>query len=308
MTSPHAPRRLVIASRESALALSQARHVQTRLQALYPRAVVEMFVTSQRARASDVTASGDGHAKDLHAALAEGRADVVVHALRDVPLTVGDEFVIAAIEARDDARDALLSMRYNALAALPPGAIVASTRSCCQLQLRERRPALDVRHVVIESGEAVRGLHDDRIHAIVMPVADAKSLGLGDLVCDLIDAADLLPAPGQGVLALQCRADRADVIASLAPLNDRATELAAIAERAFAHALAGGSQTPLAAHAAWQEGSLWLRGLIGTSDGARVVRGEREREIVDADDAHALGAELADDLLTHGAGRLIVND
>jgi hydroxymethylbilane synthase len=127
-------------------------------------------------------------------------------------------------------------------------------------------------------------------------------------VCDLIDAADLLPAPGQGVLALQCRADRADVIASLAPLNDRATELAAIAERAFARALAGGSRTPLAAHAAWQDGSLWLRGPIGTSDGARVVRGEREREIVDADDAHALGAELADDLLTHGAGRLIVKD
>lgn len=309
MTSPHAPRRLVIATRESALALSQARHVQTRLQALYPRAVVEILSTPHGARVSERSSPcGNSHGKGLEAALAEGRADALVLALKDVPLSLAEGYVLGAIEARDDARDALVSMRYASLASLPQASIVACARACCELQLRQRFPALDVRHVGIDSGDAVRELRDGRLQAIVLPLADAKSLGLGDLVCELIDPADILPAPGQGVLALECRADRADVIAALAPLNDRATELAAMAERGFAHALAGGSETPLAAHAEWQEGSLWLRGLIGTRDGKRVIRGEREREIVDADAAHALGAELADELLTHGAGRLIVND
>ena len=129
-----------------------------------------------------------------------------------------------------------------------------------------------------------------------------------NLVCELIDPAESLPAPGQGMLVLECRADRADVIAALAPLNDTATLLAATAERAFVRALAGGSETPLAAHASWQEGSLWLRGLIGTRDGRHVIRGQRDREIVDSSEAEALGVELADEFLRQGAGRLIVND
>jgi hydroxymethylbilane synthase len=310
MTSPHAPRRLVIATRESALALSQARHVQTRLQALYPRAIVDLLVTSQGARGSDRSSPNGGHvhAKDLEAALADGRADVFAHALEDVPLRVSDGFVLAAIEARDDAREALVSMRHASLAALPADAIVACAGACCELQLRGRFPALDVRRYAIGSGDPVRELREGRFHAMVLPVADARFLGLGDLVCELIDPAELLPAPGQGVLAVECRADRGDVVAALAPLNDTATELAALAERGFAHALAGGRNTPLAAHAEWQEGSLWLRGLIGTRDGTHVIRGEQEQEIVDAAAAVALGTALADELLAHGAGRLLVDD
>ena len=121
MTSPHAPRRLVIATRESALALSQARHVQTRLQALYPRATIEMLVTPPGSRASERCSPGGGHGnpKALEAALADGRADVLAHALKDVPLSVSEGFVLAAIEARDDARDALVSMRHASFAALP---------------------------------------------------------------------------------------------------------------------------------------------------------------------------------------------
>ena len=309
MTPPHAPRRLVIATRESALALSQARHVQTRLQALYPRAAIEILVQPRAARASDRSpGNGDGHARELEAALAEGRADVLVHALKDVPLEVADEFVLGAIEARDDARDALIAMRYGSLGSLPHAAIVACGSACCELQVRERFPSLDVRGFAGDSSEAGQALREGRFAAMVLPVADAKALGLGDFVCELIDPADILPAPGQGVLALECRADRADVVAALAPLNDIATQLAAMCERGFARALAGGSRTPLAAHATWQEGSLWLRGLIGRHDGTRVIRGERAREIVDIGDAYDLGADLADELLTHGAGRLIVND
>ena len=310
MTPPHAPRRLVIATRESTLALSQARHVQTRLQALYPRAVIEFLVTPQAARTSErISRGGDhGRARELESALAEGRADILVHALKDIPLEVPDEFVLAAIEARDDARDALTSMRHASLASLPRAAVVACAGACSELQVRERFPALDVRPVASDACDVARELREGRFDAMVLPVADAKSLGLGDFVRELFDPADILPAPGQGVLALECRADRGDVIAALAPLNDTATQLASMAERGFARALAGGSGTPLAAHATWQEGSLWLRGLIGTHDGRRVIRAEHAREIVDVADAYALGVDLADELLTHGAGRLIVND
>ena len=143
MTPPHAPRRLVIATHDSALALSQARHVQTRLQALYPRAAIEILVQPRAARASDRSpGNGDGRARELEAALAEGRADVLVHALKDVPLEIADEFVLGAIEARDDARDALIAMRYGSLASLPHAAIVACGSACCELQVRERFPSL----------------------------------------------------------------------------------------------------------------------------------------------------------------------
>ena len=313
MTSPHAPRRLVIATRESALAMWRARHIQTRLQALYPRASVELLgMTAQGDRTADRSHASfpakSSLIREIEAALGEGRADLAVHSLKDVPIEVGDGFALAAIEARDDPRDALVSMRYTQLRALPSSAVVATASPCCEVQLRERYPSLHVRRLPIAASEPLRDLRDGHCDAMILAASDARCLGLGDFVGELIDPAESLPAAGQGMLAIECRADRPDVIAAVTPLNDTATLLAAIAERAFARALAGGSETPLAAHATWQEGSLWLRGLIATPDGRHVIRGEREHEVVDEADAEALGAGLADELLTHGAGRLIVND
>jgi hydroxymethylbilane synthase len=313
MTSPHAPRRLVIATRESALALWQARHVASRLEALYPRASIELVgITTQGDRILDrplAAIGGKGlFIKELEVAMVEGRADLAVHSLKDVPMDVAEGFALAAIEAREDPRDAFVSNRYATLASLPDGAIVGTSSLRREAQLRERFPSLDVQPLRGNVNTRLRKLDEGRYDAIVLAAAGLKRLALGDRIRDLIDAADSLPAPGQGALALECREDRNDVIAAVAPLNDTATALATIAERAFSRALSGSCHTPLAAHATWQEGTLWLRGLVASRDGRDVMRGEREAEVLDADAAATLGTVLAGELLTRGAARLIVGD
>jgi hydroxymethylbilane synthase len=313
MTPPHAPRRLVIATRESALAMWQARHVQARLQALYPRSTVELLgLTTQGDQILDrplAAIGGKGlFIKELEFAMADGRADLAVHSLKDVPMDMPEGFALAAICAREDARDAFVSHRYASLRGMPPGAVVGTSSLRREAQLRERHPALDVQPLRGNVNTRLRKLDEGRYDAIILAAAGLKRLGFGDRIRDLLDPADSLPAPGQGALALECRADRSDVIAALAPLNDRATALATTAERAFSRALSGSCRTPLAAHATWQEGTLWLRGLIASRDGAEVLRGEREAELVDADAADTLGTALAGEMLTRGAGRLIVAD
>lgn len=313
MTSPHAPRRLVIATRESALALWQARHIASRLEALYPRSTIELVgITTQGDRILDrplAAIGGKGlFIKELEVAMSEGRADLAVHSLKDVPMDVPDGFALAAIEAREDPRDAFVCNRHAKLSELPEGAVIGTSSLRREAQLRERFPTLDVKPLRGNVNTRLRKLDEGQYDAIVLAAAGLKRLGLGERIRDLIDPADSLPAPGQGALALECRADRADVIAALAPLNDTATALATAAERAFSRALSGSCHTPLAAHATWQEGTLWLRGLVASSDGRDVMRGEREAEVVDADAAATLGTVLAGEFLSRGAGRLIVSD
>jgi hydroxymethylbilane synthase len=310
MTPPHAPRRLVIATRESALAMWQARHVQGRLEALYPRARVELLgLTTQGDQILDrplAAIGGKGlFIKELEVAMAEGRADLAVHSLKDVPMEMPPGFVLAAIAAREDPRDAFVSNRYASLAELHAGAIVGTSSLRREAQLRERHPGLEVRPLRGNVNTRLRKLDEGQYDAIILAAAGLKRLGFGERIRDLIDPADSLPAPGQGALALECRADRPDVVAALAPLVDRATTLAVAAERSFSRALSGSCHTPLAAHATWQEGTLWLRGLIASQDGREVLRGERESQAVDAAGADALGNALAEEFLARGAARLI---
>jgi len=151
----------------------------------------------------------------------------------------------------------------------------------------------------------LRKLDEDQYAAIILAAAGLKRLGFGERIRALMEPDDSLPAPGQGALALECRADRGDVIAALAPLADLGTTLATTAERAFSRALSGSCHTPLAAYAEWEEGRLWLRGLLATRDGAATLRGEREAEVGDAEAASELGRDLADEFLARGAARFI---
>ncbi|HVE50940.1 MAG TPA: hydroxymethylbilane synthase [Casimicrobiaceae bacterium] len=309
----HPPRRLVIATRESPLALWQARHVQTQLQSLHPRAAIDLLgLTTQGDQILDrplAAIGGKGlFIKELEVAMSEGRADLAVHSLKDVPMDMPEGFVLAAICAREDARDAFVSNRYASLADLPPGSVVGTSSLRREAQLRERYPTLVVQSLRGNVNTRLRKLDEGRYDAIILAAAGLKRLGFSDRVRDLIDPTDSIPAPGQGALALECRADRADIIAALAPLNDTATAIAVTAERAFSRALSGSCRTPLAAYATWQEGTLWLRGLIASPDGSDVLRGEREAELADADAADTLGTLLAGDLLTRGAARLIPTD
>ena len=311
MTPPHVPHRLVIATRESALAMWQARHVQGRLAALYPRASVELLgLTTQGDQILDrplAAIGGKGlFIKELEVAMAEGRADLAVHSLKDVPMEMPPGFALAAIAAREDPRDAFVSNHFASLAELPAGAIVGTSSLRREAQLRERHAGLEVRPLRGNVNTRLRKLDEGQYDAIILAAAGLKRLGFGARIRDLIDPQDSLPAPGQGALALECRADRADVVAALAPLVDLASTLAVTAERAFSRALSGSCHTPLAAYATWQEGALWLRGLIASQDGREVLRGERKSQTLDAAGADALGNALAEEFLARGAARLIV--
>jgi len=311
MHATHLPRRLVIATRESALALWQAEHVRARLSALYPHAAIELLgVTTQGDRVVDrplATVGGKGlFIKELEIALGEGQADLAVHSLKDVPMEMQDGFVLAAIAAREDPRDAFVSNRYAALAALPERAVVGTSSLRREAQLRERYPTVRVTSLRGNVNTRLRKLDEGAYDAIILAAAGLKRLGLPDRIRALLEPDESLPAPGQGALALECRADRIDVIAALAPLADAGTTLATAAERAFSRALSGSCNTPLAAFAEWEEGRLWIRGLIARRDGGEVMRGEREAEVADVAEAAALGEGLADEFLARGGARFIV--
>lgn len=308
MTPTVAPRRLTIATRESALAMWQAGHVRAGLVALHPGTTVELLgLTTQGDRIIDRPLSAVGgkglFIKELEAALRDGRADLAVHSLKDLPMDLPEGFVLGAITAREDPRDALVANGHDTLDALPENAVVGTSSLRREAQLRERHPQLRIEPLRGNVNTRLRKLDDGGYTAIVLAAAGLKRLGLGLRIRALLDPDESLPAPGQGALAIECRSDRPDVIAALKPLVDPATTLATAAERAFSRALGGSCQTPLAGYAEWEEGRLWLRGLIASRDGRDVLRGEIASAVSEVADAEDLGRALADDFLSHGAHR-----
>ncbi len=311
MTAPFAPRRLTIATRESALALWQAEHVRAQLAARYRGTTVELLgITTQGDRIVDrplATIGGKGlFIKELENALREGRADLAVHSLKDMPMDVPEGFVLAAISAREDPRDAFVSNDHESIAELPAGAVVGTSSLRREAQLRERHPGVRIESLRGNVHTRLRKLDEGRYDAIILAAAGLKRLGLTTRIRALIDADESLPAPGQGALAIECRADRLDVQGAIAPLADRGTTLATAAERAFSRALGGSCHTPLAAYAEWEEDRLWLRGLIASRSGDDVMRGEMESVVTNVAEARTLGGALADQFLARGAHRLAV--
>ena len=310
MHAVHAPRRLVIATRESALALWQAEHVRTRLETLYPSTTIELLaLTTQGDRILDrplAAIGGKGlFVKELEQAMSDLRADLAVHSLKDVPMDLPDGFALAAIVAREDPRDAFVSNRYATLESLPNGATVGTSSLRREAQIRERYPALTVTSLRGNVNTRLRKLDAGQYDAMILAAAGLKRLGWGDRIRALLEPDDSLPAPGQGALAIECLSERDDIVAALAPLSDTGTLLATTAERAFARALSGSCTTPLAAYAQWEEGRLWLRGFVAHRDGSDALRGEQEAEVSDADEATALGVALADEFLARGAARVV---
>lgn len=307
MSARTSPRRIVIASRESALALAQARRVQARLAALYPGASVELLgLTTEGDRRLEVSLARIGgkglFVKELEHALAAGRADLAVHSAKDLPAELAPGFVLAAVSEREDPRDAFVSNRYPSLGALPPGARVGTSSLRRQCQLRARHPGLAVEPLRGNVTTRLGKLDEGRYEALVLAAAGLVRLGLGARITALLDPETSVPAPGQGALALECRAERGDVIAWLAPLNDEAAARCVAAERAFSRALAGSCNVPLGAYAELRGGRLRLRGVVGAPDGSRIVGGALEGEGAEPE---ALGAALAERLRREGAGEIL---
>jgi hydroxymethylbilane synthase len=300
----------VIATRRSALAMWQAEHVRDRLRAVYPSCVFELLgLTTQGDHVLDTPLADIGgkglFIRELEQAMLEGRADLAVHSLKDVPMDVPDGLVLAAITARDDPRDAFVSNAHHSLAALPAGSHLGTSSLRREAQLRERYPQLVVEPLRGNVNTRLRKLDEGRYAGIILAVAGLKRLGYTDRITEHIDPADSLPAVGQGALALECRADRADVSTALAVLADPDTTFAAIAERAFGRRLAGDCHTPLAAYATPRGGEMWLRGLIASRDGGQVLRGDRSANVTSTAAALALGDALAADFLKRGAGQIL---
>ncbi|MBI1966215.1 MAG: hydroxymethylbilane synthase [Betaproteobacteria bacterium] len=300
-----APRRIVIATRESALAMWQARHVESRLAALYPLTEISILgVTTEGDRRLDASLAKIGgkglFIKELEDALAAGRADIAVHSVKDVPMLLPPGFTLAAITEREDPRDAFISNRHAALAAMPAGARVGTSSLRRECQLRARYPSLEVAPLRGNVTTRLAKLDDGQYDAIIVAAAGLKRLGLAHRITRLLEPEESLPAPGQGALGLECRAGRGDLIELLAPLNHAATAACIMAERALSRALTGSCNVPLAAYAEMDNNIIELRSCVGLPDGTRLIAGERR-----GTEAEALGTALAQELKARGAAEIL---
>lgn len=301
--------RLRIATRKSPLALWQAEHVRARLLEIHSKLQVELVTMStQGDRVLDsplAKIGGKGlFVKELEQGMLEGRADIAVHSMKDVPVNFPPGLGIGAILEREDPQDGLVSNRFGSIEELPQGARVGTSSLRRQCQLRARRPdlqLLDLRgNVNTRLGKLDRGNYD----AIVLACAGLKRLGMASRITRALTPEELLPAIGQGVIGIECRLEDEPVKRLLEPLDHASTRLRVQAERAFNATLSGGCQAPVAGFSLLNNDLIELRGLVGRPDGSEIVRGQISGPAQDAD---TLGRELAEELLARGA-RLILDD
>ena len=278
MTHP-LPKKLIIATRESRLALWQAKYVQTRLQALYPDCVIELLgMTTRGDQILDKTLSKVGgkglFVKELETALLDGRADLAVHSLKDMPMDVPEGLQLTAVLEREDPRDALVSNHFATLAELPKNSVIGTSSLRRQAALKALFPHLDIRPLRGNLDTRLKKLDQGDYAAIILAAAGLKRLGLPERIRAYIEPEQSLPSAGQGAMAIEIAANRADLATWLAPLNHQKTSWAVLAERAVSKAFGGSCQVPLAAHAQILDEHMLLRAFIALPDGTRIVRAE----------------------------------
>ncbi len=305
------PQTLTIASRESRLAMWQAEHVAALLRRLYPQCEVRILgMTTQGDQILDRSLAKIGgkglFVKELEVALREGRADLAVHSLKDVPMELPEGFDLAAIMEREDPRDAWVSPHYATLADVPDGAVVGTSSLRREAQLRARHPRLQVQPLRGNLDTRLRKLDEGQYAGILLAAAGLRRLGLAERIRAAIDPQDMLPAVGQAALGIEIRADRADLLQALAPLNHLPTALCATGERAVAQALGGSCTTPLAAHAHFEpDGQMQLQALLGLPNGSRTLRARVHGPAATVAQARDLGREAAAALRAQGADELL---
>lgn len=298
---------LNIATRKSPLALWQAEHIKARLLALYPELEVNLvtFVT-QGDKILDTSLSKIGgkglFVKELEQALLDGRADLAVHSMKDVPMDLPDGLTLAVICEREDPTDAFVSNQYLSLADLPNGARLgtSSLRRCSQL--KHHRPDLEIVDLRGNVGTRLGKLDEGEYDAIILASAGLIRLGLGERIRERLDTSLSLPAVGQGALGLECRIGDERVTALIAALADHVTNHCVRAERAFNHRLMGGCQVPIAGFATLDGEQLTLQGRVGSVDGQVLLKDQIVGQVKDAE---LLGITLAERLLNAGADRLL---
>ncbi len=298
---------LKIATRQSPLALWQAEHIRARLQELHPDLKVELvkFVT-QGDKILDTPLAKIGgkglFVKELEAALLDGRADLAVHSMKDVPMALPEGLTLAVICEREDPLDAFVSNQFEKFADLPQGARVGTSSLRRKSQILKQRPDLQIIDLRGNVGTRLGKLDDGQYDAIILASAGLKRLGLENRIRHSIEPNVSLPAVGQGALGLECRADDQEVLALIQPLLHIETDVCVRAERAFNAYLEGGCQVPIAGYATLQDGKIHIEGRVGSVDGQTLLRAELNDEI---HNAQQLGENLARNLLEQGAGDLL---
>ncbi|MEY2801613.1 MAG: hydroxymethylbilane synthase [Pseudomonadota bacterium] len=296
----------MIATRESRLALWQAEHVQALLQSR-GHEVGLLGMTTRGDQILDRSLSKVGgkglFVKELEVALEEGRADLAVHSLKDVPMELPEGFTLGCVMEREDPRDALVSNRYASLAELPQGSVVGTSSLRRVVLLRALRPDLRIEPLRGNLDTRLRKLDDGQYEAIVLAAAGLKRLGLGARIRQIFEPSEMLPAAGQGALGIEVRSSRPEVADLLAPLAHQPTWLAVAAERAVSRAMGGSCSMPLAAHARFTSGHILdLRAAWGDPDGqAALVQVQATAPVTDLEQAAAMGQKVAAQLRAGGA-------
>ena len=301
------PKKLVIASRESMLAMWQAEHIKGRLKALYPDCEVEILgMTTRGDQILDRTLSKIGgkglFIKELEQALQDGRADLAVHSIKDVPMELPEGFALAAIGERASPFDAFVSNQYARLEEMPAGSIVGTSSLRREAQLRAKFPHLTIQPLRGNVQTRLSKLDNGDYDAVILAAAGLQRLGLDGRIREILSPADSLPAAGQGALGIVIAARRTDLADILHPLNHKETAACVTAERALARALGGSCQVPLAAYCVMEDGLLTLNGLVGHPDGSVIIEASAQAPAAYAD---ALGRAVAKRLADDGAEELI---
>ena len=304
---PSLPSQLIIASRQSALALWQSEFIASRLSQLYPSITVQILgMTTMGDQILDSPLSKIGgkglFVKELETAILEGRADFAVHSMKDVPMNLPPGFTLAAIGEREDPRDALVSNQFDSLAALPVGARVGTSSLRRECQLKARFPHLLITPLRGNVQTRLRKLDEGQYDAIILAAAGLKRLGLAARIRAELTPEQSLPAVGQGALGIECLASRADLLSLLAPLNHADSAACVHAERSMSRHLGGSCQVPLGGYAQIANGTISLRGFVAEIDGSRVISGEISGA---PDQAENLGAALGAQLIAEGADKIL---
>lgn len=300
-------RHLVIATRESPLALRQAETIKALLNQYHPQLNIEFLgITTQADKMLDIQLTEVGgkglFVKELEEALLDGRADIAVHSMKDVPMDLPPGLCLPVIGEREDPRDVFVSNDYDSIHQLPRSGILGTSSNRRKTQVMALRPDIELKNLRGNIHTRLRKLDEKEYDAIILAAAGLLRMQLGARIRSYLSVEESLPAAGQGALGIECREDDAATHALIAPINDVITHACVTAERALCRRLGGGCEKPVAAYAQIHHGILFLRGLVASLDGIRVLRTEIKGE---PKHANQLGEQAAEDLLRQGAAKLL---
>lgn len=301
------PKKIRIASRESALALWQSEHIKSRLMQLYPELEVEIVgMTTKGDQILDVPLAKVGgkglFVKELETSLLSNQTDIAVHSMKDVPMAFPEGLGLAVICERHSPFDAFVSNHHSSLDALPQGAIVGTSSLRRQCQVAARRPDLKIKSLRGNVNTRLAKLDAGEFDAIILAESGLRRLGFDNRIASVLTDDISLPAVGQGALGIECKMGDKAITKLLAPLSHSDTEVTVAAERAMNTRLQGGCQVPIAGYAILEQGELYLRGLVASVDGQTMLRAEARGP---ASEAEAIGRKVAEDLLSQGAQSIL---